>query len=84
MAFKIMNEGNACFQHLKSVTKIIIEFHSYLANKPNLVSRQVFCFIKKKLWPLPFICYLGFLCALSGCNAIVVTVQRFFGEFYTF
>ena len=40
--FKIMNEGNACFQHLKSVTRPIIEFHSYLAAKPNLVSRQVF------------------------------------------
>ena len=43
MVFKIKNEGKACFQHLKSVTKHILELHFYLATKPNLVSGQVFC-----------------------------------------
>ena len=35
MVFKIMNEGNAFFQHLKSVTRPIIEFHSFMA-KPGI------------------------------------------------
>ena len=31
MVLKIMNEGNACFQHLKSVTSPFIEFLYSLA-----------------------------------------------------
>ena len=42
MVIKIMNEGNACFQHLKKRYKTYKLFHSSLAAKPNLVSRQVF------------------------------------------
>ena len=42
MVLKIMSGGNACFQHLKSVTSPLIKLHSSLATKPNLVSRQAF------------------------------------------
>ena len=42
-----MNEGNACFHHVKSVTKPITEIYSYLAAKPNLISIQIF--LQKKI-----------------------------------
>ena len=42
MVVKIMNKGNACFQPLKKRYKTYNLFHSHLAAKPNLVSRQVF------------------------------------------
>ena len=42
MVLKIMNKGNACFQHLKSVTSPFIEFLYSLAAKPNLVSTKYF------------------------------------------
>ena len=43
MVLKIMNVGNACFQHLKSGTSPFIVFVYSLAAKPNLVSRHAFC-----------------------------------------
>ena len=42
MVVKIMKEGNACFQPLKKRYKTYSLCYSYLAAKPNLVSRQVF------------------------------------------
>ena len=42
MVLKIMIEGNACFQHLKSVTNSFIKFLYSLAAKPNLALRQAF------------------------------------------
>ena len=42
MVLKIMNEGNAWFQDLKSVTSPSIAFLYSLAAKPNLLSRQHF------------------------------------------
>ena len=42
MIFKIMNEGNTCFQHLKRRYKTYNLIKFSLAAKPNLLSRQVF------------------------------------------